>query len=68
MLEQKECPYCKTVFTPRRRNQNKCGKNLCNVLHYQRREKVRALLMQLHTPEQLIAVELLAETMVDNGR
>lgn len=67
MSEEKQisCCVCGELFTPTRSHQKKC-KNLCNVKVYQARQKVRALLMKLHTPEQLAALELFAETLADD--
>jgi len=63
---QISCSVCGKLFTPTRSHQKKC-KNLCNVIIYNHREKVRALLMLLHTPSQLVALELFAETLIDEA-
>lgn len=61
---QVSCAWCKRLFKPTRKNHTYCS-NKCNVFCHQRREKVRSLLMKLSTPEQLVAMELFAETMAD---
>lgn len=63
---QISCSVCGKLFTPLRKNHRLCG-NYCNVMTYKAREKVRALLMNLHTPAQLVALELFAETLIDEA-
>lgn len=63
--EQISCVWCGDLFTPTRANHRYHG-NLCVVKAYQAKEKVRKLLKQLSTPEQLAALELFAETLVDD--
>ena len=58
------CVVCNELFTPNTKHQKKCG-NLCNVRTFQRRERIRALLMKLHTPAQLTALELFAEALTE---
>ncbi len=63
--EQISCCVCSELFTPTRSHQRKCS-NLCNALIYYRREKVRTLLLKLHTPAQLAALEVFAEALTDD--
>ena len=66
MSEQISCCWCGDLFTPTRANHRYHG-NLCVVKAYQAKEKVRKLLKQLSTPEQLAALEVFIGALTDEA-
>ena len=64
--EQISCVWCGVLFTPTRANHRFHG-NLCVVKAYQSRQKINKLMKQLSTPSQLVALELFAETLIDEA-